>query len=498
MGIILRQSFKSTIITYLGVGIAYLNLILILPYCLEVEQIGVVRLVVEAAVFFALFFQLGAPYILIRYKPLAHKQNNQGILGVSSVFALAGMLLFALFFWVFEEQIAAFYSERSQLFVDFMQYVLPLTLIIIGVNLVERYAHANKRIVVPNVFREVFIRIVLALMVLAFFLNFLSFELMLAGIVLSYVLQFFALLWYGNRLEPIKLRPSKDLLSRKNLLEFGNYAGFITIGAVGGGLVGKLDVMMLGSLAGLTEVGIYSTMFYVTTVIEMPRRALTQISNPIIAEHIANDEMKEVESLYKKTSINQLIVGVLLFFLVWFNLDSLFTLMPKGEVFQQGKWVVFIIGLTKIYDLATGINNQILLNSKFYRFSLVSMFVLSGIAIISNLMLIPIYGINGAAIATFISIFSFNTLLLIFIHRKFKIHPFSFRTFQLLLVGMAVFGLLFMLPELENPLLNICLRSVLLVVLFALPVYFLNISEDLNGLLRNILRRLGIMHQGHP
>ncbi len=493
MGIILRQSFKSTIVTYLGVFIAYLNLIFLLPYCLEVEQIGVVRLIIEAAVFFSLFFQLGAPYILIRYKPLADRDKLTGVLGLSSIFALLGMLLFALFFFFFQEEIGAFYSERSAKFVDYIEFVLPLTLIIISVNLFERFAHSNKRIVVPNLMREGFIRLSLGVLVLLYFFKVVDFNELLIGILVSYSLQFIVLLIYSNRLEKIKLRPSKALLSKQNLISVSSYAGFITIGAVGGGLVGKLDVIMIGSLAGLDEVGIYSTMFYIATIIEMPKRALMQISNPIIAEHLANDRIDEIESLYKRTSINQLIVGAGLFLLVWFNLDPLFDLMPKGDIFRMGKWVVLIIGVTKLYDLATGINNQILLNSKYYRFSLISIFLLSILAIGSNLLLIPEYGIKGAAIATLISIFFLNTILLIFIFIKYKIQPFTMQSLKLLVLLILYFAVLSYTPSLDNAVYDIVLRSSIIAISFAALVYYLKLSNDLNELLLNIMRRIRLI-----
>lgn len=493
MGIILRQSFKGTIITYVGVFIAYLNLIFLLPYCLDVSQIGVVRLIIEASVFFSLFFQLGAPYILIRYKPLTERENVKGVLGLSSAYALVGMMLFVLFFSLFKQQIGEFYSERSKEFVDFIEYVLPLTLIIISVNLFERYSHSNKRIVIPNLLREGFIRASLGALVILYFFKVINFDQVLIGVIASYVLQFLVLLVYTNRLEKINLRPSKQLLSKQNLISVASYASFITIGAVGGGLVGKLDVIMIGSLAGLEEVGIYSTMFYIATIIEMPRRALMQISNPIISEHLANDEISKVESLYKKTSINQLIVGSGLFLLVWFNLDPLFDIMPKGEVFRAGKWVVLIIGVSKLYDLATGINNQILLNSKYYRFSLISIFLLSILAIATNWYMIPILGIKGAALATLVSIFLFNSVLLIFIYSKFRIHPFNQQSLKLLLLLIACFVMVGFIPSTSNAFIDITLRSVIIILAFGIPVYLLKLSNDLNDLALNILRRMKII-----
>jgi Osmosensitive K+ channel histidine kinase len=167
--------------------------------------------------------------------------------------------------------------------------------------------------------------------------------------------------------------------------------------------------------------------------------------------------------------------------------------MPKGEVFRNGKWVVFIVGVTKLYDLATGINSQILLNSKFYRFSLIAIFLLSILAIASNYLLIPRFGIEGAAAATLISIFLFNSLLLGFIYMKFKIQPFSLQTLKLLLlVALLYIGMSFF-PEISNPFLSIGVKTIILTCLFVGFVYFTRISEDINELIRNILQRIKLL-----
>ena len=70
--------------------------------------------------------------------------------------------------------------------------------------------------------------------------------------------------------------------------------------------------------------------------------------------------------------------------------------------------MVFYIGLAQLFNISTGVNGAIITNTKYYRFDLYTSVLLAIITVIANLLLIPRFGIDGAAMATAISIFLFN------------------------------------------------------------------------------------------
>ncbi len=488
MGIVIRQSLKSTAISYIGVAVAYLNLIVIFPYALDPGQIGVVRLVIEASVFFALFFQLGAPYLQIRFKPIFESQNknpNNAFAG-ALIFGLVGALIFVACFQLLKPYVVEYYQNKSSLFENHVHVVGILTVIVIALNFFEKYAHSHKRIVVPNFFKEILIRIILGLTVLLYVFNSLTFDEVVVGILVAYGAALALMIGYSYQLKPF----SALFDGKLPWAPFANYASFITVGAIGGGLVGKLDMLMLGTMSTMESLGIYSTMFFIVTVIELPKRAIMQISNPLVSEHLANDQMDELRTLYKKTSLNQVLFGSLVFLLIWINVDSLFLLMPKGEIFSTGKWVILIIGIAKLFDMLTGINGQILINSKFYRFSLIAIFGLGIMGFGTNYLLIPIFGMNGAATATLISVLVYNLTLVVFIYMKFKMHPFSFDHLKILLVIGITLGTIYLLPSTDNAFVNIGLSIVVCLAVFTMLAYKLKISTDFNNLARSLVGRL--------
>ena len=84
-----------------------------------------------------------------------------------------------------------------------------------------------------------------------------------------------------------------------------------------------------------------------------------------------------------------MIVGGLIFLGIWCNIENVFKLIPNGEIYAQGKWVVFYIGISKLFDMATGVNQEIVGTSKYYKIDLLFYLFLVVVAVITNLIFIP-------------------------------------------------------------------------------------------------------------
>ena len=77
MGIIARQSIKGTIVTYLGVAIGFITTFFVLTRFLSAEEIGLARVLVDAATLFIGLAQLGTSSSIIRFYPY-FKDKEQG------------------------------------------------------------------------------------------------------------------------------------------------------------------------------------------------------------------------------------------------------------------------------------------------------------------------------------------------------------------------------------------------------------------------------------
>jgi len=301
---------------------------------------------------------------------------------------------------------------------------------------------------------------------------------------------------YFLRLQRMMTPPERKKGIPKELMQqIFPYMGIMMFTGIGTTIVTKVDAFMISSMIGLSGTGIYTISYFMTSVIEIPSKTTMQISAPFVSECLDSNNIPRLKELYVKYASNQALIGGFLLILLWTNLDSIFRIMPNGDLYSAGKLVVLFIGLGKLFDLSTGLNNQILVYSKYHRFQLFFVTFLGAITVIGNLVLIPVLGITGAAVASCSSYLLINTLVILFIKRKLGIQPFTLQTVKIfLLIGMA-FLVDFLLPTLNSWFLDSLYRSLILIVSFVGIAYFYGLSRDLNPIVLNILRRLGFKRE---
>ena len=188
----------------------------------------------------------------------------------------------------------------------------------------------------------------------------------------------------------------------------------------------EIDRFMINQFIPIQNVAYYTVAIFIATVIAVPARAMHQITYPMTAEILNRNDVTELKKLYQKSSLTLFIVSGLIFILILLNLNDFFALLP--EAYRGGYIIVLLIGFTKLLDALLGNNNAILFNSDYYRVLLFMGVLLALFTILFNWLLIPLYGLNGAAFATFMAICIYNSLKLIYVKRKFNIIPFTGET----------------------------------------------------------------------
>jgi len=299
-----------------------------------------------------------------------------------------------------------------------------------------------------------------------------------------------SLIFYLRWLKEWHWKPQPAFLTpalRKELWQF------ILFGAVGGfalQLASKVDVFMVGSMQTLKAAGIYSIAGYIAAAIDIPTKGLYAASASSVAQYLAKDDRPALESLYKKVSINLLVIGVLLFGAAWTSIDELFKVMPNGAEVSAGKFVLLYIGLSRLVEMGTGLNNYLMYYSKYYLYALVSLSILAVANISLNLWLVPKWGIDGAAVATLISVASYNMISVGLVWYKFKLQPFSKNTLLVLAAGLMAYALVFYFPKTDVHLLDIAIRSGLFVLIFGGIAYYFRFSQDLNDMVKMLAGKI--------
>ncbi|MFU8860940.1 MAG: lipopolysaccharide biosynthesis protein [Cyclonatronaceae bacterium] len=486
MGIIARQSIFNAAYTYLGILLGVILTLFLYPYILEPEQYGLTRVLVSASIIGAQFAHLGMRNTVIRFFPFFKnpEKNHSGLLFWAITIPLAGFLIFATILWLFREPLIGLYAERSPIFADYFMYILPLTFFILYFDILNNYLRSLQDSTTGSMVSEVMLRVAIILMLGIYFTGWISFSTFILLFALAYGLQPIWLIITLLKTGELNLRPDFTFMRRSVIRGMTSYGLYTFLGGVTTVIVWNVDIMMLGSMSGLEQTAIYAIAFYIGTVITVPQRAIDKITTPVIAGLIKHKKnWPEVNTIYRKTSLNQFIAGVLILALIWTNIDMLLSLLP--EVYADGKWVVLFIGLGKLFDMATGANGSIIITSKYYRYDLLFNLLLVIFTVTLNLLLIPRYGINGAAIATMLSIFLYNLIKYLFVWLRFSMQPFTPHFLTVALLASASMWIVFQIPDI-SPFTDILVRSATLLILFLIPVWWFGISEDANRILRQI------------
>jgi O-antigen/teichoic acid export membrane protein len=325
-----------------------------------------------------------------------------------------------------------------------------------------------------------------------YFLKIISFHQFLLCSVLVYVFILLILIIYLLFQADLRLSFAFGSIPMKKVKDILTFSTLSFVGTSAMILIAKMDSIMVTGMIGLASNAIYTTAFYMATVIEVPKRAITNIASPLIAHAFERNDVLHVSTIYRKTSINQLIIGALLLIGVWANLHNIFQLMPKGEFYKTGMYVVVIVGIGKLIDMVFGPSSEIIGLSKHYWFNLVVITILAGLVIVTNYLFIPRFGIEGAAYGSVFALVFYNLVKYIFIYIKFKIQPFTFSTIKVLVIGGLTSLLNMILPVFENVLVDIVFRSSIITGVFAFLILSSKCSEDANKLFHSILWRLGI------
>lgn len=477
MSKIAQQSIQTTIFSYIGVVLGYINVLWLYPYALNATELGTFRTIQDLGLLFVPFAQLGVGHGITRYFPKL-EQRQSAFLTYSLAVSLIGFSVVSLIFFGFKDQIMGLFAANSPEVIDFLGIVLLITLFALLSSVVDAYSRSYLKVAIPTFFREVFLRLLTAVLVGIYLLGWINFDQVMAGLVVVYGLGLLGVLVYLIWLGKVHLDFNWKNFPAGFRSSFIRFSLITFLATAASTLIMKIDSIMVSSMVSLEANAIYSIAFYMALVVELPRRAISQVAMPVIADHFAKNQIQEINRLYRQISNRQLYICLFLFAMIWSNIDSIYHFVPNSELYQTGKMVVFYIALGKIFDVAFSVNGEILVFSKYYRFNLVLTMAMSGLIIAVNYWLIPIYGIEGAAIGSASVMLAFNLVKYGYLKAKLGVDPFSIETLKILLVGAAIFVPGYLILGGLHPIISIMIKSILIVGVFLIFSVILGVGKE--------------------
>ncbi|MBQ8704332.1 MAG: oligosaccharide flippase family protein [Bacteroidales bacterium] len=498
MGIIARQSIKGALANYLGVAIGFVITFFVLTRYLTEEEVGLTRVMVDAAMLFSCLAQLGTNASTVRFFP----HYGHRVFGLSLLLPLAGFLLVGTLLLAFHGPLVELYSEKSPLIADYF-YLLPmLTFFALYMTVFETNASVLMRITVPKMVREVGIRLFNLAAYLLYGYRLISLDLFVWLFCGSYGLAMLLNLFYLLRIVKFDFgvfRFDWRFFTRERRRETGRYTLFMTATVLAGNIP-LINSLFLGAKAGAALTGVYAIASYIANVVEVPYRSLGAISRPVVATAVKEDNWAEVNRLTRQVSLHQLLVSLTIFYLIWINLDTLYAFIPNGASYAGGVGVVLILSLAKVVNSSFSIGTDVLNYSRYYTRALLFIALLTLSAIGLNTWLISLWGIDGSAAATLLSYLLYFATLLGYLWLRLRVSLFSAAQLKVVAVMAAAFALNLAWTRWLTPLLvptasplalltDAVLKTLVLGTALLATVYAWRVSPTLNDMVDRCIKK---------
>jgi len=428
MSVILRQGLKYSIVGYLGFLLGTLANFFIFPN--DLEFYGKLRFIFPTAEMFVPIVVFGISFSNVKFFAQTQKDGkHQNMLSLSLVGIFINFFIFGIL------------------------YIL-----------------IYKRIAIPNIFENLFPKLANTGAFCLFFFAKVPENLAFIFFISVFFMAMLGYFLYNNKLEKFHFDFSTDYFRQNGLwVQILSYSFFGFLGNIGSFLALKIANVMIGEYIGFEQNGLYSNIYSIVTLINIPQMGLYNISAPMINKHLTENTLQDLDRFHKKTSLSLFFLGLVFFSCIVVGFPFLTDFMKNGELLRTAEPILWIIGMTMLFDLATGFTSHIISMSKFYKYNTLFMLILAVVTIALNAFFLKYtnLGILGIAISYAVSLTSFNLIKIVFNYRHFKVFPLSIKMIWSIIICGSAIVLASVFPNFQSSFVNLIYKPALvLVVIF--------------------------------
>lgn len=484
MGIVINQSIKNTVITYLGFGIGAINVLFLFTQFLSDDYFGLIMYILSTANVMMPILAFGVHNTIIKFYSSYKTRNTQNSFLILMLFLpLAIIIPLGIIGFLAFNSISQWLVGKNDIVDNYVWLIFVTAIALSYFEVFYAWARVQMQSVFGNFMKEVFHRVCISVLLLALSFDWISVNQLIYAITGVYILRMAIMKLYAFSLR----FPSFKVTKIANVSSVLKYTTLIIIAGSVANVILEIDKFMLNRYVAIENIAYYSVAIFIASVISVPSRSMNQIVSPLTAKLLNDNNKQDLKVLYKKSSLNLFIISGFIFLLIVLNINELYKLI--NENYAEGLLIVLVIGVAKLLDGLLGNNNAILFNSDYYRMVLLMGVFLAILTIALNIIFIPLYGINGAALATFFAVFVYNTVKISFVNYKFKMLPFSINTPKVLMLIIVSLGVFYFWDFSFHPIVNIVLKSIIISAFYGVIVYTLNFSEDITTILNKTFKR---------
>jgi O-antigen/teichoic acid export membrane protein len=483
MGIVFRQSIKTTIVIALGallgagINVTYTHL-------LVNRNLGFINNIIAACAMLQILVQLGTGSILQVFiqKYSKDDERRRVLFTFSLVVPVVIIAILCVPFFLFQSKIISLYNPADWPNLLTFYKLVPITVFLWSyMTIFDIFLMSQSKTALANFIREVVLRLCNFALILLFYFKFVSFTFFVTGLLLMYGVPAFIMFLITLRLEERLISFKHRAFSRKEykeLFHFGWYHLFLFASLY---LIGNIDLLMLGikDARGMETGAVYRIAVFLVTLVLIPNAALGAATWPMINKAYIKKDSNELRSLFKRSAINILLLTLCTATLLFCNLHNVVMFLGKDKGYEQLVPIFSILIIGRLIDVATGLNNEVISISMYYKFSFRVSTLLVALVFIFDYLLIPRYSVYGAAWGTTTAFAIFNLLKMLYLWRKLKLQPFTQHSLMLVVAIIPALVAGRFTPFMVNKYIDIIVRSSEIILIYAAMLLWLKPSPDL-------------------
>lgn len=488
MGIVVKQSFWNMFTTFIGFTIGAANTLFMYTHFLGKEFYGLTAFLLSSANLIMPLLSFGIQNTLVRFYNHSHTEKEQHqFLNFILLLPLVVILPFFAIGLFFYSELGILLSEENKIIKDYLWIIFAVGICMAYFEIFYAWVKIFFKSIYGNFLKEVGLRILISIFLFAVYFEFITKEIFIFSLVFIYgiITMLMAIAAFSIK------KPSFSFGFPKKRKEIIQYSLFILFSSSVAILLLDIDKFMIGQFLPIEETAYYSVAIYIALSISVPMRAMHQITHPLTTQLMQKNKWVELQELYQKTAITLQVIGGWILVGILVNIKSIYALLPPE--YEKGTTIVFLIGLSKYFDLMLGNNNSIIFNSKYYKTILMFGFCLIVVAVGLNYILIPLFKLDGVAMATLVAVVFYSLLKLFFVVRKMGLFPFTIKTLYSIMILIICFLLIYFLDFSIHPISSILIKSFLITLFYLGLHYKFKISVDINNQIDTILEKLKLL-----
>lgn len=412
MGLI-RGSF---VILVFKIGGAALMLVvnLLISNLYGAKYLGIFNLLFTIIQISSMVSRAGLDIYFLKIIPsLNNSEQVAGFLKKSFIRMSISGLLVTLLLVIFSPFIDEFFFKEF----DAIEYIIWISLLLIPYTfftIIPEVLRAYENVLIFSFIRNLLFQLsILISMLFIIFSNYGSIiDALNSGILISFIVSFIILLLFLKKQNLSFLRVEKY----SNPILRNSYHMFLTSSILL--FMGNVDQFMIGYFMNEENVGFYSACLKLSIIVTFVLSSVTSYITPQISKAYANNNFKLLSIQYKNAT--RLIIVSSLPFILIIAIFPTFFLGLFGDDFKELDYVLYFVLAMNVANIFFGPLIYILNMMDLQVFVRNILFIAFTMNILFNIILIPNYGISGAAISTLISTLFWKSILYVRLQTKLK------------------------------------------------------------------------------